>query len=524
METNETIHGEFKRLDGERTTRLDASEQFAYYTIPSVFPRQPASDSDQSIGMIDSIGSAVVNHFANKLVTTLFSPNRPFFRLMPDFMAPEVKALREAQEGDDVAAQEEAQNAFDDLRSKFVTVEKDAVSYLERIGYRTAATNAAKLLIVTGDVVMRSTPNKKTAVYSMRDYVAVKDLTGDDVTLIVRDNLVYGSLTEDQQVAVRASGDGAKDYVASTKVDIYTKCDLMNDGRYEITQAIDNYDIPVLERNLVKKDDLPFAHLSWNLIKGENYGRGLVEDFSGSFHMIDNMTNAQSQIAAKMADMKIMVDPASGIDVEALNSSDSGTYISGKPTGVQALATGLENGIQHIMLILEVHKRQISAAFLYQTGQTRDAERVTAEEIRENAAELEIAHGGVYSRFASDWQAKVAREAVSALGEDLGDVVEPQIMTGMDSLSRTGEMQAVRIWMNDLSMLNTVPEDVRVWLEGGKFAEYTAIQRGVDHGAFIKTEEKRAAEVQAEQEAAMAAQAAQTGTQVQAEAAKTAMK
>jgi hypothetical protein len=518
MSTSETIAGEFKRLDGLRTTRIDASEQYAYYTIPSVFPREDLTDSTVSIGMLDSIGSAVVNHFANKLVTTLFSPNRPFFRLMPDSTAEEVKTLNAAKEGDDPEEQKQAQDAFDMLRSKFVTVEKDAVRYLERIGYRTAATNAAKLLIITGDVVIRSEANEKSAAYSMRDYVCSKDLTGRDVVLIVRDTLVYGALTPDQQASVQAAQEVPQQFTASTPVTIFTRLELTNDGRYAVTQAIDNHDIPNDAPRLVTEADSPFTHLSWNLSKGENYGRGLVEDFSGSFHMIDNFTNYQAKMAAKMADLKILVDPASGIDVQQLNTSDTGTYIAGKPGDVQNLSTGMDASLQYLEAIIQTHKRQISAAFLYQTGQTRDAERVTAEEIRENAAELEIAHGGVYSRFASDWQAKVASEAVSAIGEDMGDVVEPQIMTGMDSLSRTGEMQAVRIWMQDLAMTAAIPEDVRAWMKAGEFAQYAAIQRGVDHGAFVKTDEEFAAEQKQAQEALAAQQKQEADMQGQAQA------
>jgi len=502
---SESIAGEFKRLDGLRQNRIDASEQFAYFTIPSVFPRDDVGDDTAAVGMLDSIGSAVVNHFANKLVTTLFSPNRPFFRLIPDNTSKAVKRLEQAIEGDDPEEQAQAQAAFDKLRTKFVSVEKNSVRYLERIGYRTSATMAAKLLIVTGDVVIRSAKNEKSAAYSMRDYVCEKDMTGRDVVLIVRDNLVFGALRPEQQREVVNNSDVATEYVASSPITVYTRLELREDGRYTITQAIDNYDILDDEERVVTEKASPFTHLSWNLTRGENYGRGLVEDFSGSFHMIDSFTDFQSKMGAKMADFKIMVDPASGIDVEQLNNSETGTYIAGKPGDVQNLTTGMDTSLQYLEAIIQTHKRQISAAFLYQTGQTRDAERVTAEEIRENAAELEIAHGGVYSRFAADWQAKVANEAVQALGEDMGDVVEPQIMTGMDSLSRTGEMQAVRVWMNDLTMTAQIPDDVRAWLKAGKFAQYAAIQRGVDHGAFVKSE----AEFQQEQDQLREQQAAQ---------------
>lgn len=516
-EEGESIKGEFDRLDGLRQNRIQSSEQFAYYTIPSVFPREETNDNTQAVGMLDSIGASVVNHFSNKLVTTLFSPNRPFFRMQPRSTDPAVKRLNDALEGDNPQEQAQAQAAFDNLRSKFVTVEKDAVRYLERIGYRTAATNAAKLLVVTGDVVIRSSKDNKPAVYSMRDYVAEKDLTGRDVVLIVRDALVYGALPADVQDKIDAANTETT-YVASSPLEVFTRLELTRDGRYEVTQAVGALTLD--GTNTVTDKESPFTHLSWNLSKGENYGRGLVEDYSGSFHMIDNLTRFQATMAAKMADLKIMVDPASGIDIEQLNNSETGTYVSGKPGDVQNLSSGMANGFAEMEGIIQVHKRQISAAFLFQAGQTRDAERVTAEEIQNNAAELEISHGGVYSRFAADWQTKAAYEALAASGTPAPNSVEPEIMTGMDSLSRTGEMQSVRVWMQDLTMTANIPDDVRAWLKPGKFVEYAAIQRGVDHGAFVMSEDEMKVAQEAAEQAEQKQLEAQAQQQQQVEAGK----
>ena len=505
IEPNQTIQGQFKEMDGLRQQRLEASEQFAYYTIPSVFPKLDTTDQTVSVGMLDSIGAAVANHFSNKLVTTLFSPNRPFFRIVPDEQAEEVQVLEEAMESGDPNDQQAATQAHDNLRKAFSKTEKKAIKYLENIGYRTTATHAAKLLCITGDCVIRSTKDKRSVAYSMRDYVARKDMAGKDVVLIVRDAMAFGALPPATQEQVRATMDkGTKHLMATTDVTIYTKLEIQNDGRYKVTQAVENWDMPEGDTpNLVTDRESPFTHLSWNLSKGENYGRGLVEDYAGSFHVIDNVTTYQVQMAAKAADIKIFVDPASGIDIQELNSSESGTYIAGRPGDIQQGQTGMAQDLQYMDAIIQVHKRQISAAFLYQKGGTRDAERVTAEEIQNDAAELEIAHGGVYSRFAADWQQKVAREATSAVGDDMGDVVEPQILTGMDSISRVGEMQAVHMFVNDLAILNNLPEDARAALNMQRYAEYAALNRGIDDNSFVKTDaelQEEAAAREAEQQ------------------------
>lgn len=515
MSDQETIREQFMRMDGERSERIRASEMFAYYTIPSIFPKDSNGDNSEGVGMLDSIGSAVANHFANKLVTTLFSPNRPFFRMEPDADSPEAKEIEQlAMDESNPEEQKTAQALLNSFRMQASRVEKDAVAHLEKISYRTAAVELAKLIVVTGDGVIKN-PGKgrKPSVYNMKDYVCLKDGEGTDKILIVRDAKAFASYSKTDQDALQASTTDVT-YEATTEVTVYTRYELQSDGRYKVTQASDQVDHLEDAEILVTKDDMVHTHLSWNLHRGENYGRGLVEDFSGSFHMIDALSRTIAALSARLAGQKIMVHPQSNIDVDEMNSSDSGTYISGDPdmVGTQKLVDAQD--IVTMDQIIQGHKRQISAAFLYSSGHTRDAERVTAEEIRENAAELEIAHGGVYSRFSADWQRKAAKEAVREVDGPLSPAVDTRIITGMDSLSRQGEMQSVRLWVQDLSMLNGLPEQTQGVINQSAFATYAAVQRGVEHGSFVYTEDEikqmQAAAAAREEQMAAQEQAART--------------
>ena len=385
-------------------------------------------------------------------------------------------------------------------------IEKDAVAYMEKISYRTAAVEAAKLLVITGDTIIRNPGDgRKPTTYNMKNYVCLKDGSGKDKVLIIRDARCFAAFSDEEQAEiVRYNRDEKKTYDAKTDVIVYTRYVLQDDGRYEMTQATDDVDL-LDNARLYPEDKMPHTHLSWNLHAGENYGRGLVEDFSGSFHMIDSMSRTIAQLTARIASQKILVNPQSGIDVEELNASDSSTYLAGDPAHIGTEKLVDYNDIVVLEESINSHKRQLSAAFLYNAGSTRDAERVTAEEIRENAAELEIAHGGVYSRFSSDWQRKAAAEAVAGVEGNMPKDVDTQIVTGMDSLSRTGEMQSVRLWVQDLSMMAQIPEQMQAVIDMQAFAEYAAIQRGIEHGAFVKSQETLQAEAQqaAEQEQAM---------------------
>lgn len=502
----ETIRQMFQRMDGERQERIRSSEQFAYYTIPSIFPREDNGDNSQGVGMLDSIGSAVLNHFANKLVTTLFSPNRPFFRLTPASDNDSADDLEEAMnDTSDPEAQKQAIATMNAFRRGASRVEKKAVAQLEKISYRTAAVECAKLLVATGDAVIKNPGDgKKPTVYSMKNYVALKDGAGKDRILILRDVRAFASFSDTMQTALQDSTTD-KTYQPTTEVSVYTKYELQDDGRYLFTQATDEVDLLSADRVLIPEDAMIHTHLSWNVHNGENYGRGLVEDFSGAFHMVDSISRTQAALAARIAAQKIFVSPQSNIDVQELNGANSNSYVSGDPAHIGTEKLADPQDIVALGGVKAEYVRQISAAFLYSSGATRDAERVTAEEIRENAAELEVAHGGVYSRFSGEWQRKAAQEAVAAVDQPLPEEVDAQIITGMDSLSRQGEMQAVRVWMQDLAMLNGVPEHMQSVIKPSQFAEYTALQRGVDHTAFVMTEDemKQAQEAAQQQEAAM---------------------
>ena len=123
--------------------------------------------------------------------------------------------------------------------------------------------------------------------------------------------------------------------------------------------------------------------------------------------------------------------------------------------------------------------RDISQAFLLNSSVPRDAERVTAEEIRFVAQELETAHGGVYSRFSEEWQYRVAVLILGRIDLKINASIRPQILTGLENLSRSGELDNLVTFIKHLSLLNEVPEEFRGAINPRKFAAYVGMRTGV---------------------------------------------
>ncbi len=511
-----TLAQEYQSMDAKKTSIYRRCEEYAMWTLPYVFPVMGIKEQENQ-GNSENTGAMAVNNLANKVTMTLFQPNNPFFRLIAtsDMLAEVTKA---AEGGD-----QEAGDILSMLDKKLADAEKDAMQALNYNRFRTEATNVVKGLVITGNGLMYHPPNGKVQSYGFRDYCVQRDLSGTVIKIITRDKKAFATFKKEVQDALRSGGNGKK-YKEDCDVTIYTKVEMNNDGKYELTQAAD--DVPLDTKATYTVDELPYVVLTWNLIRGEDYGRGLVEDYAGSFHALYVLNNALVDMVGITADIKFLVDPASTIDVKQLNDSASGSYHSGKEGDVTTVQLDKINDIQIVENAVARFQNQIARAFLLNSSVPRDAERVTAEEIRYVAQELELAHAGTYSRFAEEWQLRVAVLMLKKIDIKIGEgkALYPQIITGLDTLSRAGDLDNLRLMMADLQMLNTVPEDVRAAIDPLKFAAYIGVRRGVDYQKFVKSPTQMQAEMQAAQQAQEQQMQAEAGVAVAAEAGKQAVK
>jgi hypothetical protein len=500
--TSKGLADRWKTLEGKKTSVISRSEDYALWTLPYVFPPTSTKESELQ-GPLDSIGARAVNHLSNKLVMTLFQPSQPFFRLrVTDDMLDEIKQA--AEEGDS-----DASTMIAEIDKVLAKKERAAMSELNFSSFRTAATNSTKALIVTGNCLEYHPENsKKVQTYSLRDYCVVRDLSGTVIEFMTRDSKAFSTFSD--EIQAKLTTDRNHKYNAESDVVLYTHVKLGVDGRYHMKQAADNTMLD--SEGSWPAEELPWIILTWNLVRGEDYGRGLVEDYAGAFHSLYILAQAEVDVIGIASDIKFLVNPASTIDIVELNKSESGSYHSGREGDVVALQLNKAVDMQMVEAMVERLQRQIAAAFLLNSGVTRDAERVTAEEIRATANELEMSHGGVYSRFAEDWQYRVAVLMLKRVGLDTGDgqTLAPHIITGLDSLSRAGDLDNLRMFIADLSLLENVPDELRGAIDPAKFIGFIGVRRGVDYEQFIKSSE------QMQQEQAQQMQMQQQQMQMQA--------
>jgi len=431
----------------------------------------------------------------------MFPHDRPFYTYA---LTPESQLALEKEVGEEVGKLAEV------VRKSTARIEQVGMRMLKMTAYRPQVVMALKHMIITGNAMLKRQKSGARVVYGIRDFAIRRDIEGNMTEAMLKDNKRFGNL----KPAVKDTLRSAKaDYTEESAVTLYSHYKLQEDGRWLFEQAADNVMLNAPQFFTAK--ELPILPLTWSLAKGENYGRGLVEDNAISFHNIDVLTAALVDLMGIMADLKFLVKPGSLLDVAELNASPRGSYHVGNEGDISVPEIVARGDIQVIATALDKWERDLAQTFLLNSASTRDAERVTAEEIRVNARELESAYGGLYSKLALDWQQQEADYVTNKidfqkhLGAD-AQLFEVVVVTGLESLSREGQLDALRLALADLQMLDTVPEEMRATINPLLFASFIFTNRGVKLDLFLYTE--------AEMKANAAARAEQERAQMNAQA------
>ena len=470
--TDIEIKAAFDKCVMERSYLEHRWLDYAGWTLPFLFPHEEYYSTVEMQNDYQSLGAQAVNHLANKIVMTLFPPSRPFFKIEID---PQTSGALEEMgfsEGD-----------IDVFTSR---AEREAMKNMEKVKLRTAVILAVKNLITLGNTIVYYPDklNRPVQVYNLRDYTIKRDMSGQLMQILTRDRKHIDTLPTE----LRMMWDGNSPH-ADGRIDLYTSITLNEDNQFFVKQELeDTYLIPE-SFSIYPKDKLPWNALTWNLVRGQDYGNGLVEEYSGDLHVYSNMSESQMKLAAIAADIKILVNPMGQTDVDTLNESEAGTYVYGLPTDVAYLQLEKMAELNFVNHIMETYSRRISSAFLLGTQVTRDAERVTAEEIRMQTNELEASLGGVYSRLAEDMQQPLAMKLLESVNEELA-ALSPQILTGVESLSRNSEHEQMVLYINDLALMASIPEPLHPYIRWDDFAKVLASNRGLEYSKFVKDTEE----------------------------------
>ena len=235
-------------------------------------------------------------------------------------------------------------------------------------------------------------------------------------------------------------------------------------------------------------------------VDSENYGRGYVEEFLGDLKSLEGLSQALVESAAASSKIVFMVRPNSVTKKRDLSLTRNGDIITGSADDVTVLQAQKQYDLQVVERSIAKLEERMSYAFLLHTAIQRDAERVTAQEIRYMAEQLETSMGGVYSLLSQEFQLPLVKILMKRMQEAKEipplpkDSVQPTIITGIEALGRGNDLQKLREFVAEIGNLAQINPQVVQSLNPSDLIKRIATSLGIEMEGLIKSEEELAAE------------------------------
>ena len=419
-ELNTEITGRYNSLTSDRINFLDEAVENSKYTLPYLVQISNESKNIEykSQHNFSSLGAQAVNNLANKLVSVLFPTTQNFFKLYVD---EEAKAALKA-----------SKISLNRVQQDLIKVETMVNNYLFKYLNRQLLTEMEKQLIVCGNTLLYFNKDEKAQLIPLSNYGVELSSAGDIIELITYKKKKFNVLPSDiKEILIREKKN-------SDVVDIYTYCGLSDFDKKEYIISQFCNDILITEPQIIKEIDLPFICLTWSRHSDESYGRSLVSNYIGDFIFIDYLSSSIAKGTVLASDIKYFIRTGSTIDLDDFITSKTGSVFSGSIEDVGVLQPSKMIDFNSQITILEQYKRRVSEAFLLTTGTIRDAERVTAEEIKRISQQLELSLGGVYSYQAEFIQSILVKKVLRYLGmeDELYKQMNPRILSGLEALGK----------------------------------------------------------------------------------------
>lgn len=492
------ICGRYTAQVSNRFAYLSRAWDCAELTIPSLLPRAGHSSHSTLPTPWQSVGAEGVNNLSSRLLMASFPANHPFFRQKLDELAV-ARLMAEAGNAAD------GKNQKTLLDAGLSAQERAVMTEVETSGDRVSLFESFKHLLVVGNVLLHDS-KLGLRVYHLDHYVVRRDPSGNPLEILAFeqvDPVILPQYFQDlAAVKARETGDGN----AEAPVDMYTQV-IRRDTHWDVSQEVCGQVVQE-SKGTYRLDECPWIPLRFAKIDGENYGRGYVEEYLGDFRNCEHLSQALTEGAEAAALTILLCNPNGSTSKSALTKARNGDVISGKADEVTMLQSGKAMDFSTAEKRLAVIENRLQRAFLLNTATQRNGDRVTAEEIRYMAQELESILGGFYTILSKELQlpyikSKMAqmrkRGALKPLPQGL---VKTSIITGMDAMGRDKDGQTLKDFMTDVAQ-TFGPDNAALYINVSEGITRLATSRGIDTQNLVNKREDVEAQQQQQQQQAM---------------------
>jgi hypothetical protein len=481
---NGVVQSLYMKYTTLRDPYLRRARDCAALTIPTLIPPSDEANAHTKYTTpYQGLGARGINNLASKLLLALLPPNSPFFKYsIDDFQ------LAELAEREDMRTQvEEGLNK----------IERAVMNELEVTAVRISLFEVLKLLLVSGNCLLFMEDAGGVRVFPIHRYVVKRDPMGNVLEMITKESTSQRALRPEvlQACKVDVVASNPEHLSVDEKLDIYTwirRDPNQPTKKWLIYQELNGETIPGSEGEY-PIDRSPWLPLRWNKLDNEDYGRGFTEEHLGDLMSLETLTMAIVQGSAAAAKVLFLVKPNGSTSVKVLAEAPNGAIRQGDAEEVTVLQLNKFHDFRVAQETMQMISQRLSHAFMLNSSIQRSGERVTAEEIRYMAGELEDALGGVYSILSQELQLPLVTLTMEKMSRQkrlpkLPNEVKPKITTGLEALGRGHDLNKLQVFFQHLSPLG--PEALGMYMNISNYIKRVGTSLGIDMSDLLNSQEE----------------------------------
>ncbi len=464
----------YNQLVTDRRQFLDKAVDCSKLTLPYLIQDDTSSRPTHETLNIpwQSVGSKCVVGLAAKLMLAILPPQGSFFKLQ----------VRPDKLGEDLPPE-----AMSEMELSLSKMERMVMDYIAASNDRVVIHQALKHLIVGGNALLFMGKDGIKN-YPLTRYVVNRDGNGNVLEIVTKELVSRDVLGYEVPKPQPNTGIDETAGSHSDDVEVYT-CVKLENGRWVWYQEVEDMIIPG-SRSTAPKNASPWLVLTFNSVDGEQYGRGRVEEFLGDLKSLEGLSQALVEGAAAASKVIFLVSPSSTTKPATIAKAGNGAIVQGRAEDVQVVQVGKTADFSTAANMAQTIERRLLEAFLVMN--VRNAERVTAEEVRLTQLELEQQLGGIFSLLTTSFlipyldRTLLVLQRTNEIPKLPKEIIRPQIVAGVNALGRGQDREALTMFMQTIA--GTVgPEALQKLINPIEAIKRLAAAQGIDVLNLVKT-------------------------------------
>ena len=465
----------YNQLTSSRTQFLDTAVECSELTLPYLVTQDDNYKGKRTLLQPwQSVGAKAVVTLSAKLMLATLPPQTSFFKL---------------QVRDDKLGETLDPMMRTELDLSFSKIERLIMDYIAASSDRVVVHQALKHLIVSGNALIFMGKDGLKH-YPLQRYVVNRDGNGNVIEIITKESVSRKVLGIAPPPNEKPTGEYGAD---EDDAEVYT-CVKMDEssGNWKWHQEVDDMILEGSQSSAPKKAS-PWLVLRFNTVDGEDYGRGRVEEFLGDLRSLNGLSQALVEGSSVASKVIFLVSPSATTKPGTLAKAGNGAIIQGRPEDVGVVQVGKTADFATAANLAAAIEKRILEAFLVMN--VRNAERVTAEEVRLTQLELEQSLGGIFSLLTVEFLVPYLNRTMLILQRSNQiprlpkDVVRPKIVAGINSLGRGQDNEALTRFLGTVAQ-TLGPEALTEFIDPSEAIKRLAAAQGIDVLNLVRTEDQ----------------------------------